>query len=607
MPTIQMPTATPSTMFKWWVSALTAPAQITSTPSIWAGNNAGMPTPMPIIQTQVWNTTIGKDVTEQSAAYQRNTYNNMPTSIDTIKDPTKALADIAKQNIPELNVPNITDQQALKIAYDNVPEFKQAVDSKLQNGKYMIDPISWPNEMNIVKNPLDQTDVQANMDRLTAKMAENPVNIFSKWTTTQDQINDLKDQAEYMWYYLQNAGKETLNIIGGLVPWTINLVKSLFTNPVGTAKSVASSVLTMVNQVKKDPSSILDIISKNPVKSVMLADWLVNAPDFIATLPENARNLVNNLWDIATQIKEGTPWAIDNLKSTWEDIKTAVKSQQWEPLPATTTASEDINPFLQEKFTPKNIENAGKAGRIEEPSATQSALNKKVLWEKSDIITPTNKIVQADKIIKDNIPNSDKLSWPQLLTKSINLQRQMWSDLVPDMKATTLNQFKSETDKLIDDINNTLLAKTNQEDIDVQSYKAKIKALVQDLKDWKNLNDAWDARSNFDNNTADAIKKWTSSHYALTDTWHEVRNLVNDYMDNISEQVWNPWLKQKFSDMSSLYEANNNIAENLPLDAKATEGLLGKWGKIKRWKVAKVAGIGLWWAILWPTIKHFIP
>jgi len=51
------------------------------------------------------------------------------------------------------------------------------------------------------------------------------------------------------------------------------------------------------------------------------------------------------------------------------------------------------------------------------------------------------------------------------------------------MKATTLNQFKSETDKLIDDINNTLLAKTNQEDIDVQSYKAKIKALVQDLKD----------------------------------------------------------------------------------------------------------------------------
>jgi len=81
-------------------------------------------------------------VTEQSAAYQRNTYNNMPTSIDTIKDPTKALADIAKQNIPELNVPNITDQQALKIAYDNVPEFKQAVDSKLQNGKYMIDPIS---------------------------------------------------------------------------------------------------------------------------------------------------------------------------------------------------------------------------------------------------------------------------------------------------------------------------------------------------------------------------------------------------------------------------------------------------------------------------------
>jgi hypothetical protein len=69
------------------------------------------------------------------------------------------------------------------------------------------------------------------MDRLTSKMSLNPIVSYDKNTTVKDQINNLKDQAEYMGNYLLNAPAAFWNTIVDLVPGTIDLVKTAVKDP----------------------------------------------------------------------------------------------------------------------------------------------------------------------------------------------------------------------------------------------------------------------------------------------------------------------------------------------------------------------------------------
>ena len=130
--------------------------------------------------------------------------------------------------------------------------------------------------------------------------------------------------------------------------------------------------------------------------------------------------------------------------------------------------------------------------------------------------------------------------------------------------------------------------------------KASLKQVVKDMQNAKNMDDVWKARINYDAAQADSVVKPNWPMDAITAAKHDnrmtTRSKINDILDNSTKNISDINVKSKFNRMSSLYNADDIVRQNLPTSeaAKPLAWWLSKQN-ITKWLIK----LGVWATVIW--------
>ena len=247
-----------------------------------------------------------------------------------------------------------------------------------------------------------------------------------------------------------------------------------------------------------------------------------------------------------------------------------------------------IQDIISPKGTAKEAKLATEQGRLVkgEPAG---------FWKSgtADEVLPTAKTQQASQIIQKNIPEAAKMSEPDLYKALGNKITDAAKELQPEMQKVSVSQ---ETIDKASSNWETLKAKQIEDapatdEPNVKKEQAKFESVVNKVANKKtpsNLDDIWNQAKAYDQSVPDKVKNATSqSSESLQDQkarWLQnrriLRNVINDASTGLGQKS-----QQAFSDMSAMYDAQENILTKAKIETKAPAPSTAK-------KILKAAGIG---------------
>jgi hypothetical protein len=246
---------------------------------------------------------------------------------------------------------------------------------------------------------------------------------------------------------------------------------------------------------------------------------------------------------------------------------------------AVTKLQETIAPKITSKET-QAIINEGRLTR-----GDSSAL----FGKQPDIVTQSENVQQAAQVIHQNIPNAAQMNDAQLSNALNTKIGETAQSLKPQMEATPIHP---DTVEKAQETWQSL--KTEQqgrpEFLDNKAgnaaFQNKFQNYLQEALDGKNMNDVWDPRKAYDASVPASVKNATTSsppQFQVRKTmWLENRAILNS-MINDSSTGLGTQSQQAFSDMSHMYDAQQNIAAKAKIDTTGAPGPLSKstvlkWG-----------------------------
>lgn len=207
-------------------------------------------------------------------------------------------------------------------------------------------------------------------------------------------------------------------------------------------------------------------------------------------------------------------------------------------------------------------------------------------------VKPSQKSIDSAATISTEILKPSTKPWKlytQVADKVWEIASELWTQL---KNIKTTKAPVATTEKL------TELA-TEIGDYSPSMMKA-TRNLIDKLASSKNLDEVWEARKLFDDvvwKNVKLAKEWKSK-ILKTLRW-ESRWMVNDYIDDIANNIADVWVKWKFKVMTNLYHALWQIENNISTIAKPTI-----WALKKTWMAFKEAiKYGVGWAVAWAVIN----
>jgi hypothetical protein len=349
---------------------------------------------------------IGADITKQKVTEQRQQYQSFDKKWGQAKppaeqryDPFKKTIDQIKSKVPQEKLVGLTDEAILKKVYEETPNFRAKFEETLKNTPYQINEVEW--WYNLTLKPKDQikqlqddwilkdehkadieqksvweelkidnSKIQDNMDRLTAKMSLNPSAVYASWTTREDKVDMIKDQVEYFGNYLLNAWPAVWNTFMDIVPWIKEISKSLVSDPKWTANAVVDSVKMLID----NPEQIPEIISKNPIDAIFIAEWITQIPRLL----KNVKSLPKSTQGFIEQSK----WFLDDMKA-WGWAMTDDFVNAWKET-AAEVAKRDVK-ITEELAKAKDISDAAKAAERAKPTKADMMIERTHKFTDSEI------------------------------------------------------------------------------------------------------------------------------------------------------------------------------------------------------------------------------
>jgi hypothetical protein len=242
---------------------------------------------------------------------------------------------------------------------------------------------------------------------------------------------------------------------------------------------------------------------------------------------------------------------------------------------------------LQETISPK-ITSKETQAIINEGRLTRGD-NSVLFGKQPDIVTQSENVQQAAQVIHQQIPNASQMNDVQLSNALNSKITETAETLKPQMEATPVHP---DTPTQMQDAWQAL--KTEQQSrpefLDNKSgntaFQGKFENYLSQVTDDKNMNDIWQARQAYDNSVPSNVKNATSASppqfQVRKAMWLENRAILNSAINDTSTGLGGT-SQQAFSDMSHMYDAQQNIAAKAKIDTTGAPGPLSKstllkWG-----------------------------
>jgi hypothetical protein len=347
-----------------------------------------------------------------------------------------------------------------------------------------------------------------------------------------------------------------------------------------TNSPVVSKALDTIN------APLNHIVEKHPELAQNLGD-ILNI--FLTTLgaqelPGQIKDFGNASFDIAKNADSATQEIASNIKKGAVNAKnTIVNKFTGEPTDPIVKLQETISPKITSKET-QAIINEGRLTRGKEST---------IFGKQPDIVTQSENVQRAAKVINESIPNSSSMNDAEL-SKAIDTHIESTAKkLKPVMKSTPIT--KETTGKVVDSWK-TLKAEqqAQPEFLDNESgnkafqgkFENYLKKLEWDITDTsgkfksptpKTMDDIWETRIAYDSSIPDNVKNATSNSSPILQTrkamWLENRAILNSAINDTYKGL-GAESQDAFARMSDMYDARQNIATKAKIDLKGTEGVL---------------------------------
>ena len=264
----------------------------------------------------------------------------------------------------------------------------------------------------------------------------------------------------------------------------------------------------------------------------------------------------------------------------YKAIKAAKQSKIWEIIAPKLSQKEAELAIIQ-----KRAKMAGKW------------IKQKIIWGKS-VITPTDKISQAENIIKSEIvkPSTNPVELHNQIDDLITSKAKSLNKPLSSMKIWMFTKDKAKTIKLIQD---KILKNSAVNKLMTPKEIKEIELAVKNIKSAKTANELWEARKWLDLATSQNVKEATELSSDILQykqwVWKQARWELNSLLDKSVAKYWNISTKTEFNKMSALYEAKENILTKSKEFLKPTKWILDKENLKQAWLWLAITAAGAWW------------
>jgi len=241
---------------------------------------------------------------------------------------------------------------------------------------------------------------------------------------------------------------------------------------------------------------------------------------------------------------------------------------------AESKAIDNIQEIISPKITSKETQAIINEGRL-------TRGNESLLFGKQpDIVTQSDAIKQAAKIINDTIPDAAKMNDAELVTSLKNNIGEISQTLQPEMETTPV---KPETIQKVQDVWRTLKSEqqARPEFLDNKAgnmaFQNKFENYLNQIESATNMDEVWQTRWAYDDSVPANVKNATSASPPQFQVrkimWQENRAIPNSAINDTANGLGQTSQKA-FSDMSHMYEAKENILSKAKIDVKGKPGPL---------------------------------
>tara|TARA_R110002167_G_scaffold51504_2_gene149027 strand:+ start:2204 stop:3583 length:1380 start_codon:yes stop_codon:yes gene_type:complete len=307
------------------------------------------------------------------------------------------------------------------------------------------------------------------------------------------------------------------------------------------------------------PESVVEGITQGRQVSDKLVQGIINE---IEERPQLKKSIID-AYDtvegalVATGIAKAGSIGIKGLKSSLPKKK-GPKGSVGEVIAAPATAGEKSLALSQ--------------GRLETP---KKGFLQKIFGSKDGTIAPTPKLIKAEEVITRDLPNLDTGNPAVVFEEVVKLGKTKADVLRPQLKAVPINKArKKSVETAAKSIEDSIIKNEDVFKLLTKKERDAATKLLEDIRSAKNAEDLWNARISYDRLIPDKVKKATELSDSVTQfrerSWLENRGEINNLLDDLASDVG---VKNDFLEMSSLYEAQENMIKRAKEFSKGEKGI----------------------------------
>jgi len=344
------------------------------------------------------------------------------------------------------------------------------------------------------------------------------------------------------------------------------------TQPINTK---TSAIETNIQKSQKQLGVDVAPLGKGKEAAKQIGGQALNAVDAIGNV-----SLAGELVDPALKGLKKTGNAIADMTQNVRDVASSASDRK-----AVSTIADNISP----KMTPKETKLALKEGRLiegQDPTLLRSGT--------PDTVIPSDKVTQAAQTIKEQIPNADKMSQPQLFQALNKNGMALRDSLIPVMKKTPV------TDETLNTLNESWQAVKAKQladpytpgNVNVEKLQANFEQNYLQKSGNQTMQDLWETTQRYDASVPQSVKSANSMSsdvlQAQKAIWLQNRSVLADATHSVATGLDETSAKA-FSSMTDMYTAKENILSKIKVDKTGGVSKVFKWIENNPWKSA---GIG---------------
>lgn len=218
-------------------------------------------------------------------------------------------------------------------------------------------------------------------------------------------------------------------------------------------------------------------------------------------------------------------------------------------------------------------------GQIRTETPERGPISEFLFGKKRGKIIPSEKEQRAVRVIQDSIKNPNFKNPQNLFSDVSEVGAMKAKSLEPKLKKIKLSdRNKQEVSSVASELKDNLLNNRQISDFLTGKEKKNLSNLIDDISNAKNVDEIWKSRIQFDQFTPNSVKQSLPGADARVafrkEQWLDNRREINDIIDRVAKESGLEDVLEDFRDMSSLFDARQNMISRAPEFLKGSKGIV---------------------------------